>query len=226
MTDNEIIKALECCGRESCLSCPYRDGKCHQGNPMIRDARDLINRQQAEIERLQKAHRLNLLIQLDIAEKIKSEAIKEFAERFKRIAGIYQKDTYVIGVDEFDNLVKEMVGEKMTDRERLIDLIISADISLWGTDKPYAEVYADHLLANGVIVPPCKVGDTVYFDTYLRGDSIGVRPHKVIEVKCVIMTEPSKGGIGAEIPDWAFGESVFLTREEAEKALKERKNNV
>lgn len=169
MTDNEIIKALECCGRESCLSCPYRDGKCHQGNPMIRDARDLINRQQAEIERLQKAHRLNLLIQLDIAEKIKSEAIKEFAERFKRIAGIYQKDTYVIGVDEFDNLVKE------------------------------------------------KVGDTVYFDTYLRGDSIGVRPHKVIEVKCVIMTEPSKGGIGAEIPDWAFGESVFLTREEAER---------
>lgn len=49
MTDNEIIKALECCGRESCFGCPYR-GKCHQGNPMITDALDLINRQQAELE--------------------------------------------------------------------------------------------------------------------------------------------------------------------------------
>ena len=35
-------------------------------------------------------------------------------------------------------------------REKLIDLIVSADISLFGTDKPYAEVYADHLIANGV----------------------------------------------------------------------------
>ena len=43
---------------------------------------------------------------------ISKEGIKEFAERFKKIAGIYQKDTYVIGVDEFDNLLKEMVGEK------------------------------------------------------------------------------------------------------------------
>ena len=54
MTDNEIIKALECCGRESCNGCPYRNGKCHQGNPMIRDARDLINRQRAEIEQLKR----------------------------------------------------------------------------------------------------------------------------------------------------------------------------
>ena len=53
LTDNEIIKALECCGRESCFGCPYR-GKCHQGNPMITDALDLITRQQTEIERLRK----------------------------------------------------------------------------------------------------------------------------------------------------------------------------
>ncbi len=42
---------------------------------------------------------------------VKADATKEFTERFKSIAGIYQKDTYVIGVDEFDNLVKEMVGD-------------------------------------------------------------------------------------------------------------------
>ena len=53
MTDNEIIKALECCGRENCFGCPYR-GKCHQGNPMITDALNLITRQKAEIEKLEK----------------------------------------------------------------------------------------------------------------------------------------------------------------------------
>ena len=55
MTDTEIIKALECCGRESCNGCPYRtDRICHQGNPMIRDALDLINRQKAKIEKFEK----------------------------------------------------------------------------------------------------------------------------------------------------------------------------
>ena len=50
----------------------------------------------------------------------------------------------------------------MTSKERLKDLILSADMTLFGTDKSFAEVYADHLLDNGVIVLPCKVGDTVY----------------------------------------------------------------
>lgn len=110
----------------------------------------------------------------------------------------------------------------MTDRDRLIKLL---NVDMSGCEGDYAEEMADYLVKNGVIVPPCKVGDTVYFDTYLHGDSVGVRPHKVIQVKSVITTEPSKGGIGAEIPDWSFGESVFLTEEEAEKALKEREIN-
>lgn len=114
----------------------------------------------------------------------------------------------------------------MTDRDRLTELLCEAPLEFNTFESKYYKStiskISDYLLANGVIVPPCKVGDTVYFDTYLRGDSIGVRPHKVIEVKCVIITESSKGGIGAEIPDWAFGKTVFLTREEAEKALKER----
>lgn len=176
LTDEEIISSLEVIATTcNCNECKIRSGKwgtCNCSETTANAALDLINHQKAEIEQLkEEANRYQNLycMAVDDIETAKSEAIKEFAERFKRIAGIYQKDTYVIGVDEFDNLVKE------------------------------------------------KVGDTVYFDTYLRGDSIGVRPHKVIEVKCVIMTEPSKGGIGAEIPDWAFGESVFLTREEAER---------
>lgn len=75
MTDNEIIKGLECCGRESCNGCPYNKN-CHQGNPMIGDALDLIKRQQEEIERLKE-----FIVETRRCDKeIKSEAVKEFVE--------------------------------------------------------------------------------------------------------------------------------------------------
>ena len=112
----------------------------------------------------------------------------------------------------------------MTDRDRMIE-ILQDTLHEWECDvsiKTLTEI-AEHLIENGVIVLPCKVGDKVYFDTYLHGDSVGVQSHKVINVKYVITTEPSKGGIGAEIPDYAFGKTVFLTREEAKKALDEKK---
>lgn len=66
---------------------------------------------------------------------------------------------------------------------------------------------------------PCKVGDTIYFDTFRRGDSIGVQPHKVAKGEVFVSTETQFGSLGAVIPDWQFGKTVFLTREEAEKAL-------
>ena len=47
-------------------------------------------------------------------------------------------------------------------KKTLVDLIVGADISLFGTDKPFAEVYADCLINNGVTILPCKVGQTVY----------------------------------------------------------------
>lgn len=68
---------------------------------------------------------------------------------------------------------------------------------------------------------PCKVGDTIYFDTYKRGENIGVQPHKVGKVVVIVSTTRKFGCVGADIPDWEFGKTVFLTREEAEKALKD-----
>ena len=59
MTDNEIIKALECCNhnhvwQKECFDCEYAtfEGQC--GNELIKDALDLINRQKAEIDALRK----------------------------------------------------------------------------------------------------------------------------------------------------------------------------
>lgn len=122
LTDNEIIKALKCCGRESCFGCPYR-GKCHQGNPMIKDAIDLINRQKAEIEQWQEeANRWQTLFCQEIhnREEIEAEAYKEFAEKLKEKIG----DCHIVSDGEYcgfdcgdihrciDNFLKEMVGEE------------------------------------------------------------------------------------------------------------------
>ena len=105
MTDNEIIKALNCCGSENCRGCPYRNGKCHQGNPMIRDALSLINRQKAEIDSWQSEHKRACAerdAHICTNNFVRNEAIKWFAYRLKtRYAfPIYPRD--------IDELVKEM----------------------------------------------------------------------------------------------------------------------
>lgn len=50
MTDNEIIKALECCGNQMYLC---NDRRCK--SKTLGDAIDLIKRQKTEIERLREA---------------------------------------------------------------------------------------------------------------------------------------------------------------------------
>ena len=56
MTDNDIIKALECCiNAEDCDACPYfveTDGERDCKGIDWKDVLDLINRQQAEIDNL------------------------------------------------------------------------------------------------------------------------------------------------------------------------------
>ena len=124
MTDNEIIKALECCIHDDydyCEECPYLKNKpCHEG--LIQDAFNLINRQKAEIERLEtelgfaKAFRKETDAEFSLMHRkygnmlktAKAEAVKEFAERLKPRLGFGRYLSY----DELDNLVKETVGEK------------------------------------------------------------------------------------------------------------------
>lgn len=98
MTDNEIIKALECCiigcNAEGCDDCPLYEKveDCEIEIPII--SLDLINRQKEEIERLKTD---NALLRQDSnadtaeiralrrkLETSKSEAIKEFAEELKK----------------------------------------------------------------------------------------------------------------------------------------------
>ena len=87
-------------------------------------------------------------------------------------------------------------------------------------DKFYSqnqkEKLANWLRANGVIVPPCKVGDTVYCLETLGNK---INDYEVINVGITAR----QGGWGIERGFDQFGKTLFLTREEAEKALAERK---
>lgn len=113
----------------------------------------------------------------------------------------------------------------MTDRERLIELIcesIQTDECIGHCNHPYCgkcEHLADHLLANGVIVPPCKpigvMSDGNEFNT---------------DVYCPYCGTNLSGLYGEEptriIQCYACGEFLdnrkIITKEEAEKALAER----
>jgi hypothetical protein len=94
----------------------------------------------------------------------------------------------------------------MTQKERLVELIKDEiDCDKAGI---IPEWLADYLLANGVIVPPCKVGDTVY-------QIDGVRVYESTIKNVIYDTN------GVAFDEDAIGKTVFLTREEAEKALAE-----
>ena len=124
MTDNEIIKALECCCEDGdgCTGCPRLNAEfgatitsCSAG--LATNALSLINRQKAEIKRLTRMY-LTLCESLDKAENqistAQAEAIKEFAERLKEknIMSEHQREDFLlVFYKAFDDLVKEMVGD-------------------------------------------------------------------------------------------------------------------
>lgn len=116
----------------------------------------------------------------------------------------------------------------MTDRDRLIELLKKADDSTWG--QTY-ETYADYLLANGVIVLPCKVGDTVYYFVDIDIPQRLMLESRIYHIEITEITmkfyfhtvKKFKYSYGHfDLND--IGKTVFLTKEEAEKALNERTN--
>ena len=120
----------------------------------------------------------------------------------------------------------------MTERERLIELIKQkqdggskyGDNILHETKCSNAEL-ADYLLENGVIVPPVKVETTVYYtDSYRHL----IKPLEIIGFEVDYTKRICKYYCrgGDYTPAWfkpaEIGKTIFLTREEAEKALVER----
>lgn len=84
-----------------------------------------------------------------------------------------------------------------------------------------AEKYADRLLANGVIVPPCKVGVKVYFAGVESGGCLdGALVSYCLDAAHLWFNCHYTCGLNYWHPIEDFGTKVFLTREEAERALK------
>lgn len=118
-------------------------------------------------------------------------------------------------------------------RERLIEIFKQADekafeyirendhMDFIPTRDEIAGIYADHLLANGVIVPPCKVGDILYMPLgkILEYEVISWRMRE--EGLQLVTHSRTTGGL---YHIWAacIGKTIFLTREEAEAAFKGR----
>lgn len=129
MTDNEIIKALKKHSMDLCSNCKVEKATlCNNCISEIeRNALDLINRQQAEIEKLKAEEEkypfkcvmpFNSMVCSKSIEDydrfvgdIGADAIKEFAERLREKAYLTDRKVYAVLRDDIDNLVKEMVGD-------------------------------------------------------------------------------------------------------------------
>ena len=98
-------------------------------------------------------------------------------------------------------------------RDRLIELLKDSPmLNVLENEDSEWESAADYLLANGVIVPPCKVGDVVYTNI------IGTGLHNSFRIETVDLLGFSNG-----LYSWTWhnlGQSVFLSIEEAEAKLK------
>ena len=125
-------------------------------------------------------------------------------------------------------------------RERLKELLKNAPRNA----SMFFDQYADYLLANGIIVPPCKVGDKLYAISESRiaectCDEINIHNEVTIcaEFQCDYDCKgypfnawkqdfhTGEYSCDGEYGSWFFslkdfGKTVFLTKEEAETALR------
>lgn len=106
-------------------------------------------------------------------------------------------------------------------RERLIEILSQPIFPKIGVDP--AEVVADYLLNNGVIVPPVKIGQTVYSVEPCISQVFVGEVYEIFQSRYGTVCRSSrKGYYSLAFPAESVGKTVFLTPEEAEKALAER----
>ena len=106
----------------------------------------------------------------------------------------------------------------MNDRDRLIELVDKAKEEYANdiTDHTETDYIVETLLNEGAILPPCKVGDTVYCIDYIL---------KIVEKCKVYGLQIVNGKIQLLVDncECKFVTSIwYLTKEEAKKALAER----
>lgn len=101
-------------------------------------------------------------------------------------------------------------------RDRLVEIIEQSGM-LEG--KIRSGIVADELIANGVIIPPCKVGDKVYAFSYPRTDIIVIDEETVEDCHFIVETDE------CYYDERDIGRTIFLTKDQAEQKLKELSEN-
>lgn len=111
-------------------------------------------------------------------------------------------------------------------RDRLIELCeivtdsckssLCADCEHNNIDYPHCMSvhFADYLLANGVVVIRCNIGDVVY-----QTDGVRIYELTILDVS-LYKNKPYYETDEIDFDDDAIGKSIFLTRQEAEAKLK------
>ena len=137
MTDNEIIKALECCATDKpddCFQCPYDKMVYNPGydgcaDRCRKDALDLINRQKAENEELRsdkiiaETHERN-------ARNLFTDCVKQLEEarvEIKELKDILEKvptNAYDLQVEASEKLENQIKSEAIKEFAKKIDKIL------------------------------------------------------------------------------------------------------
>lgn len=109
-------------------------------------------------------------------------------------------------------------------RERLIDVLANSGCA---ADIQTFEELADHLIANGVILPLCDAGETVFF--VLDCQDVPICECTVTEVGSrgfrTSAFEPAENDMNLFTPWEEIGKTVFFSYDDAENAVKERAKN-
>ena len=124
-------------------------------------------------------------------------------------------------------LVRNGVGEQtMKDRDRLIELLRKSGASF---ENALPEEIADYLLANGVIVLPCKIGQKLYDATEFFNGCLYPEIYELVSNEMQLEITDKDNIVftydGMYIKREEIGKTVFLTKGEAEEKLRELKNN-
>lgn len=118
----------------------------------------------------------------------------------------------------------------MSEKERLVELLLESepikerDLDDGWEDNEISDI-ADYLLENGVIVPHAKIGESIYYvDFEINADKTDFEPkiHRTTVTDIIIAYNYTmySTSCGKTFLHSLFGKLVFLTKEQAEKALK------
>ena len=121
MTDKKALEVLKSWLQLAYQNADGTDECCAELYEALQTVFALINRQQAEIERLKGSVIVNNIMESQkIKREAKFEAIKEFAEKLKLHSYIMSDESQtgiinrysVVTVNQIDNILKELVGNE------------------------------------------------------------------------------------------------------------------